>query len=96
MSYNKLFEYEAHPRNRIWRYKMYEQFKALLIDELQIAEDKITPEAELLNDLGVNSIDLAELILRCEETFDVTIEDDDLHSFTTVGDIVKFLESKQK
>lgn len=75
---------------------MYEQFKALLIDELQIAEDKITPEAELLNDLGVNSIDLAELILRCEETFDVTIEDDDLHSFTTVGDIVKFLESKQK
>lgn len=74
---------------------MYEQFKELLIDELQIAEDKITPEAELLNDLGVNSIDLAELILRCEETFNITIEDDDLHSFTTVGDIVKFLESKQ-
>lgn len=74
---------------------MYEQFKEILIDELQIAEDKITPEAELLNDLGVNSIDLAELILRCEETFNVTIEDEDLHSFSTVGDIVKFLESKQ-
>ena len=74
---------------------MYEQFKELLIDELQIAEDKITPEAELLNDLGDNSIDLAELILRCEETFNITIDDDDLHSFNTVGDIVKYLESKQ-
>ena len=44
---------------------MFEQFKTLLVDELQVEEDKITPEAELSNDLGINSIELAELVMRC-------------------------------
>ena len=64
---------------------MFEQFKALLVDELQVEEDKITPEAELSNDLGINSIELAELVMRCEETFGVDIQDDDIHNFVTVA-----------
>lgn len=71
---------------------MFEEFKTLLIDELQIDEDKITAEAELSNDLGINSIELAELVMRCEETFGVDIGDDDIHNFVTVGDVVKYLE----
>lgn len=74
---------------------MFEQFKALLVDELQVEEDKITPEAELSNDLGINSIELAELVMRCEETFGVDIQDDDIHKFVTVGDVVKYLEGLQ-
>ena len=74
---------------------MFEQFKALLVDELQVEEDKITPDAELSNDLGINSIELAELVMRCEETFGVDIQDDDIHNFVTVGDVVKYLESLQ-
>ena len=46
---------------------MFEQFKALLVDELQVEEDKITPEAELSNDLGINSLELADLVFLCEE-----------------------------
>lgn len=64
----------------------------MLVDELQVEEDKITLSAELANDLGINSIELAELVMRCEETFDVDIEDDDIHKFTTVGDVVSYLE----
>ena len=75
---------------------MFEQFKALLVDELQVEEDKITPEAELSNDLGINSIELAELVMRCEETFGVDIQDDDIHNFVTVGDVVKYLEGLQR
>lgn len=72
---------------------MFEQFKEMLVDELQVEEEKITPEAELSNDLGINSIELAELIMRCEETFGVDIQDDDIHTFVTVGDVVKYLEA---
>lgn len=71
---------------------MFEKFKELLVDELQVEEDKIVPTAELAGDLGINSIELAELVMRCEETFGVDIGDDDIHNFVTVGDVVKYLE----
>ena len=72
---------------------MYEQFVNLLVDELQIDKDEITMEAELSNDLGINSIELADLVLICEEKFGITIEDDDIRKFTTVGDVVNYLEN---
>lgn len=72
---------------------MYEKVKQLLIEELQVKEEKITPDAELSSDLGVNSIELANLILLCEDKFDVTIDDDDMHKFITVGDVVAYLEA---
>lgn len=75
---------------------MFEKIKELLIDELQVDADKITLEAELANDLGVNSLDLADMILLCEERFGIEISDDDIHKFITVGDVVKYLEETTK
>lgn len=72
---------------------MFETVKKLLVDELQIDEAAITPEAELSADLGINSIELADLVMLCEEKFDVAIDDDDIHSLLTVGDVVNYLES---
>ena len=51
-------------------------------------------EAELSGDLGINSLELADLVYACEEKFNVVIEDEDLHNFNTVGDVVNYLESK--
>ena len=73
---------------------MFEKVKNLLMEELRIEEDKITLEAELANDLGVNSLELADLILLCEEKFNLTIDDEDLHKFITVGDVVAYLDEK--
>ena len=73
---------------------MFEKIKNLLGDELRVNPDDITPEAELANDLGINSLELADLILLCEEKFGITIDDDDLHTFITIGDVVKYLEKK--
>ena len=53
---------------------MFETVKKLLVEELQIDEAAITPEAELSADLGINSIELADLVMLCEEKFDVSIE----------------------
>lgn len=75
---------------------MFEKVKQLLVDELQVDADKITEDAELANDLGVNSLELADMILLCEEKFEIEISDDDIHQFITVGDVVKYLEENAK
>ena len=75
---------------------MFEQFKELLIEEFQVEEDKITLDAELSGDLAINSIELAELILCCEETFGIEIQEDEMHKFVTVGDVVEYLNTLDK
>ena len=75
---------------------MYEKFVDVLVDELQIDRNEITMEAELTNDLGINSIELADLVMICEEKFEIEINDEDIRKFTTVGDVVNYLESCAK
>ena len=71
---------------------MFENMKQFLVDELRVNADDVTMEAELANDLGINSLELADLVYLCEEKFNVVIDDDDLHNFSTVGDVVRYLE----
>ena len=72
---------------------MLEKVKELLVEELQINPDDITMDASLSKDLGINSIELADLIMLCEEKFDIEISEDDSNTFNTVGDVVNYLES---
>ena len=72
---------------------MLDKFADLLVEELQINRKDITLDAELSNDLGINSIELADLVMLCEDKFGIVIEDDDIRGFVTVGDVVKYLES---
>jgi len=72
---------------------MFEKLKELLVEELQIDAKDITMEAELSNDLNINSIELADLVLMCEEKFGIEISESDSNKFITVGDVVNYLES---
>ena len=72
---------------------MYEKFADLLVEELQIDREDITMEAELAGDLGINSLELADLAFTCEERFNIEIDDEVLHTFKTVGDVVNYLEA---
>ncbi len=72
---------------------MYEQFKAILVEELGVDPDAITLQAELTGDLGINSLELADLVLMCEDKLGVTIEDDQLSKFITVEDVVNYLNT---
>ena len=74
---------------------MFENIKQFLVDECRVDADKITMDAKLTGDLGVNSLELADLVYLCEEKFNIEIDDEELHNFVTVGDIVTYLESKQ-
>ena len=73
---------------------MFENLKKFLIEELRMKAEDITMEAELAGDLGINSLELADLVYLCEEKFNVVIDDEDLHNFNTVGDVVRYLESQ--
>ncbi len=72
---------------------MFEQLKKIMIDEMQIDAAKITPEAELVNDLGFNSLELAELVIHCEETFGIEVDEEIAKDFVTVEDVVNYLET---
>ena len=72
---------------------MFEKIKSILVDELQLNESDITPEAELVNDLGINSLELADLVMVCEEKFNIEIKDEDIRKFLTVGDIAEYLSA---
>ena len=71
---------------------MLETLKAMLVENLSVNEADVKPEAELVNDLGINSLELADLVLLCEEKFGIEISDDEVREFLTVGDVVDYLE----
>ena len=74
---------------------MLEEIKELLVNELNIANpDDITMDSNLTNDLGLNSLELAELVVNCEEKFDIEIDEEVLHELITIGDVVRYLEEK--
>lgn len=75
---------------------MFETLKNLLVEELQLDPEEIKPESELTNDLGINSIELADLVMLCEDKFGIEIEDDDIHNFITINDVVNYLEAQKK
>ena len=73
---------------------MFEALKKFLVEELRVKPEDISMDAELASDLGINSLELADLVYLCEEKFNVVIDDEDLHNFITVGDVVRYLESQ--
>ena len=75
---------------------MFENLKQFIVEEFKVNPDDVTPEAELVGDLGINSLELADLVYLCEEKFNISIDDEDLHNFNTVGDIVSYLEARVK
>ncbi|MCL2097115.1 MAG: acyl carrier protein [Oscillospiraceae bacterium] len=72
---------------------MFEKIKRLLVEEMGIDEKIITPEAKLIADLELNSLELAEFILTCEEEFKISIRDEDLKKLVSIGDIAGYLEN---
>ena len=74
---------------------MFEKVKEVLVEAINVDEDMITMEANLKDDLGIDSLAAVELSLELETEFDVRIGDEELAKLVSVADIVKLLESKQ-
>lgn len=71
---------------------MFEEIKQLLIDEMSIDASIVTPDAELVKDLGFNSLELADLVVMCEDKYGVELEEERSKTIITVGDFCDYLE----
>ena len=71
---------------------VFEKVREIICNQLELEEDVVTMDAILLEDLGADSIDLADLVMTFEDEFDMEISDEALENIKTVSDIVKFIE----
>ena len=68
-----------------------ERVKKIVIEQLGVADDQVTPEASFVDDLGADSLDTVELVMALEEEFDAEIPDDEAEKITTVKQAVEFI-----
>jgi len=71
---------------------VFEKVRDIIVDQLDVDEDKVKMEASITDDLGADSLDLVDLVMSFEEEFDIEIPDEQVENVKTVGDIVKFIE----
>ena len=71
-----------------------DKVKAIVVEQLGVAEDQVTPEAKFIEDLGADSLDQVELVMSLEEEFGAEIRDEDADSLNTVGDAINYIEKR--
>lgn len=72
---------------------VFDKVKAIIVDQLDVEEDKVTLEASITEDLGADSLDIVDLVMSFEDEFGIEIPDDEVENVKTVGDIVKLIEA---
>ncbi|MBC7766019.1 MAG: acyl carrier protein [Hyphomonadaceae bacterium] len=72
---------------------VFEKIRAVIVDQLGVDEDEVTMEASFLDDLGADSLDIAELAMAMEEEFELQISDGEIDKIQTVGDVVNYVKA---
>ncbi len=72
---------------------IFERIRAILAEQLDVAEDEITMESSIAEDLGADSLDVVDLIMSIEDEFDLEVPDTEVENIKTVGDVVNYIES---
>jgi acyl carrier protein len=73
----------------------FDELKAIIAAKLDVSEDKISEDSHFVDDLGADSLDLADLVMEIEEKFNVNFDasDQNTDEFTTVGDVIKAIDN---
>ncbi|MCP3966289.1 MAG: acyl carrier protein [Lentisphaerae bacterium] len=71
-----------------------DKVKNIVVEQLGVSEDQVVVEAKFIEDLGADSLDQVELVMALEEEFGSDIPDEDAEKLTTVGEAIKYIESK--
>jgi acyl carrier protein len=70
----------------------FEKIKGIILDHLDVKEEDITLNADLMEDIGADSLDIAELIMAIEEEFNIELNEEDIEKMKTIKDLVEYLE----
>ena len=73
-----------------------DRVKEIIVEQLGVNPDQVTPEAKFIEDLGADSLDTVELVMAFEEEFGAEIPDEDAEKLQTVGDVVKYIEERSE
>jgi acyl carrier protein len=73
-----------------------QRIKDIIVDQLGVNADQVTPEAKFIEDLGADSLDTVELIMALEEEFGIEVPDEEAEKLQSVGDVTKYIEENQK
>ena len=68
--------------------------KEIIVNKLGVDDGQVTPEASFTNDLGADSLDTVELVMEFEKAFNLQIPDEDAEKISTVGDAIRYIQSK--
>jgi acyl carrier protein len=71
-----------------------EKITSILTEKLGIPQSEITPDASFVKDLGIDSLDYAELVMEFEQTFDIKIPDDDADKLQTIAQAISYIQEK--
>jgi acyl carrier protein len=71
-----------------------EKVKDIIVEQLGVNPEQVTPAAKFIEDLGADSLDTVELVMAFEEEFNVEVPDEEAEKLQTVGDVVKYIEDK--
>ena len=69
-----------------------QRVKDIVVEQLWVNPDEVTPDASFIDDLGADSLDTVELVMALEEEFDAEIPDEDAENLKTVGEAIKYIE----
>jgi acyl carrier protein len=72
---------------------VFDRVKAIVVEQLGVEADQVTPQSKFVEDLGADSLDVVELVMALEEEFDLEIPDEDAEKIATVGEASKYIES---
>lgn len=72
-----------------------ERVKEIIVDQLGVGADQVTPQAKFVEDLGADSLDTVELVMGFEEEFDIEVPDEEAEKLQTVGDVISYIEQQQ-
>ncbi len=75
---------------------MFEKVRKLIAEQLNISEDKVTPETKIVEDLGADSLDMVEMLMTLEEEFGIEVPDEEAANLKQVSDLVAFIEKNSK
>ena len=71
---------------------VFERIRQILMDQLDLDEEKITMDADIVDDLEADSLDVVDLVMTIEDEYGLEVPDDQIENFRTVGDVVRYIE----